>query len=165
MARISTNTLKKNSLSVGKKPKLNKWLVFDGIALIIIVGVLAVRFTRASVDSTFMRTPAQMTEGSLDRSVAAGEFRHVVAKSIHAETSVAIDAADIAASRQVCAQFHVNSAKTFVDIQLNGHFANQYMEQPGDVTLCADVNNENKGGVIYAGTSGDVNVYSIYGTK
>lgn len=162
--KISTN-LKKPVLKVGKKFTLSGWMIFDGIALIIIVGVLAARFAGASVDSTFMRTPQQMTSGTLQRSVASGEYRHIVAKDIHAETSATVVASDVAASRQVCVKFRVNSANTFVDVQLNGHFANKFMVDPGDVTLCADVNNENQGGSIYAGTSGDANVYSIYGIR
>lgn len=165
MANISVNKVMKNKLKVGKKFQVSGWMIFDAIALIIIVGVLAVRFTQASVDSTFMRTPQQMSQGTLQRSVAGGEYRHIVAKDVHDEASAQVEAADIAASRQVCAQFHVNSADTFVDLQLNGHFANSFMTKPGDVTLCVDVNNENQGGVVYAGTSGNANVYRIYGTR
>lgn len=165
MANVSINKLKKPNLRVGKKYKLSGWLIFDGIALIIIVGVLAVRFAGASVDSTFTRTPAQMSGGTLGRSVASGNYRQIVATGIHAETNVTVMSAEVAASRQICAQMHVNSAKTFVDIQLNGHYASKFMENAGDVTVCADVNNENQGGVIYAGTSGSANVQSIYGTR
>lgn len=163
--KISTN-MKKPVLRVGKKFSLSGWMIFDGLALIIIVGVLAARFAGASVDSTFNRTPNQMTGGSIGRSVANGEYRHVKATNgIHAETSVAVLPADVAASRQICAQFRVNSANTFVDIQLNGHFANKFVVSPGDVTLCTNVDNENRGGSVYAGTSGDANVYSIYGIR
>lgn len=162
--KISTN-LKKPVLKVGKKFTLSGWMIFDGLALIIIVGVLAARFAGASVDSTFMRTPQQMASGTLQRSVANGEYRRITAKDVHAETSAAVVAQDVAASRQVCAQFRVNSANTFVDIQLNGHFANKFVAAPGEVTLCMDVNNDNLGGTVYAGTSGDANVYSIYGIR
>lgn len=165
MASINPNNIMKRKLKVGKKFQLSGWMIFDGIALIIIVGVLAVRFTKASVDSTFMRTPQQMTSGELQRNVATGESRRIVAEGVHAETSVAVTADDMAASRQVCAQFRVNSSQTFVDIQINGHFANSFADKPGNVTVCADVNNESVGGVIYAGTSGNANVLSIYGTR
>lgn len=162
--KISTN-LKKPVLKVGKKFTLSGWMVFDGLALIIIVGVLAVRFAGASVDSTFTRTPSQMSGGELSRSVAHGVYRHIVANDVHAEATAQVTAAEVAASRQICAQMHVNSADTFVDIQINGHYANKFVVTAGDVLVCADVNNENKGGVVYAGTSGDANVSTIYGTK
>lgn len=163
-SKISTN-LKKPALKVGKKFTLSGWMIFDGLALIIIVGVLAARFAGASVDSTFMRTPGQMNEGTLVRSAVNGVSRHVVAGGIHGETSATVSAADIAASKQVCARVRVNSANTFIDIQINGHFANKFVTTPGDATVCADVNNENLGGEVFAGTSGDMSVYRIYGTR
>lgn len=163
-SKVSTN-LKKPVLKVGKKFTLSGWMVFDGLALIIIVGVLAVRFAGASVDSTFNRTPSQMSGGTLSRSVASGVYRHIVAKDVHAEASAPVTAAEVAASKQICAQMRVNSANTFVDIQLNGHFANEFAQNAGDVTVCVDVNNDTKGGVVYAGTSGDANVSAIYGIR
>ena len=165
MVNISNKTSKKNSLKAGKKFKLNRWLVFDGIVLIIIVGVLAVRFTRASVDSTFMRTPQQMNSGTIQRSVVGGEARHIVTNEVHAETSVTVDATEMQASRQVCADMRANSPQNFVDIQINGHFANKFADKPGEVTVCADVNNDNRGGEIYVGTNGDASVYRIYGVR
>jgi hypothetical protein len=157
--------MKKPVLKVGKKFSLSGWMIFDGLALIIIVGVLAARFAGASVDSTFMRTPSQMEGGTLSRSVAQGVYRHIVAQDVHAEASAQVSAEEVAASRQICAQMHVNSADTFVDIQINGHYANKFAVKSGDVLVCADVNNENKGGAVYAGTSGDANVLAIYGVR
>lgn len=162
--RISTN-LSKPVLKVGKKFTLSGWMVFDGLALIIIVGVLAARFAGASVDSTFMRTPSQMSGGTVGRSIANGMYRHIVAEGVHAEASVDISAAEAAASRQICAQMHVNSANTFVDIQVNGHYASKFMVSAGDVLVCTDVNNESRGGMVYAGTSGDASVSVIYGVR
>lgn len=163
MAKVSSMMTKR--VSIGKKFTLSGWMIFDGLALIIIVGVLAARFAGASVDSTFRRLPAQMMGGSLERSIAAGEYRHIIAKDVHAEATAEVLATDIAASQQICARVRANSANTFVDIQLNGHYASEFVAQPGEVTVCADVNHENQGGTVYAGTSGDANVYSIYGIK
>jgi hypothetical protein len=163
-SKISTN-MKKPVLKVGKKFSLSGWMVFDGLALIIIVGVLAARFAGASVDSTFTRTPSEMNGGTLSRSVAHGVYRHIVAEGVHAEASTQVSAEEVAASRQICAQMRVNSADTFVDIQINGHYANKFMTSAGDVVVCADVNNESKGGMVYAGTSGDANVSAIYGVR
>ena len=165
MARLPLPAINKANLKVGKKVKLNAWLVFDGIALVIIVGVLAARLSNAGVDYTFMRTASQMSSGSLGRSVAASDYRHISADGVHAETTATVTAAEMAASKQICAEVRANSAKNFVDIQVNGHFANKFVETPGNTTVCVDVNNDKTGGVVYAGTSGDANVYSIYGTK
>lgn len=163
-SKISTN-LKKPVLKVGKKFALSGWMIFDGLALIIIVGVLAARFAGASVDSVFTRTPSQMNGGALSRSVAHGVYRHIVAEGVHAEASAQLTADEVAASRQICAQMRVNSADTFVDIQINGHYASKFASKAGDVLVCAEVNYENKAGMVYAGTSGDANVSAIYGTR
>ena len=164
-AKTSVDRLGNTQLRVGKRFKLSGWLLFDGIVLIIIISVAAVRLTHAGVDYTFMRTAGQMQSGTLSRSVTAGEYRGLLSNGIHAETGASVTADEMAASSQVCAQMHVNSRDTFVDIQINGHYASKFSNAAGDVTVCADVNNEAKGGTVYAGTSGKADVYSIYGTK
>lgn len=165
MAKLNLNSNSRSSLKVGKKVTLNRWLIFDGIALIIVVGVLAARFSHAGVNYSFMRTPAQMSGGTLGRSITSGDYRHLAANGVHAEASAKVTADEMAASTQVCAQMHVNSAKTFVDIQINGLYANKFVESAGDVTVCADTNKQAQGGDIFAGTSGDAQVISIYGAK
>jgi hypothetical protein len=157
--------MKKPVLKVGKKFTLNGWMIFDGLALVIIVGVLAARFAGASVESTFKRTPDQMSGGTLSRSVANGISRHIVAEGIHAETSVTVTAQELATSRQVCAQMKVNSAETFIDIQVNGKYANKFVTTPGEALVCVDLKGEQSDVTVYAGTSGDVNVSVIYGVQ
>lgn len=164
-AKTSVDRLGNTQLRVGKRFKLSGWLLFDGIVLIIIIGVAAVRLTHAGVDYTFMRTAQQMQSGTLGKSVTAGEYRGLSSNGIHAETGASVTADEMAASGQVCAQMHVNSNDTFVDIQINGHYGSKFATAAGDITVCADVNNEAKAGTVYAGTSGKADVYSIYGTK
>lgn len=164
-AKTRVDTLGNTQLRVGKKFKLSGWLLFDGIVLIIIISVAAVRLTHAGGNYSFMRTPQQMQGGTLGRSVVTGDYRSLVSNGIHAEASAIVSAEEVAASSQICAQMHVKSKDTFVDIQLNGHYANKFSTLAGDVTVCAPVNNEDKGGTVYAGTSGNADVYSIYGTN
>jgi len=164
-AKIRVDTLGNTQLRVGKKFKLSGWLLFDGIVLIIIISVAAVRLTHAGGNYSFMRTPQQMRGGTLGRSVVAGDYRSLVSNGIHAEASAIVSAEEVAASSQICAQMHVKSKDTFVDIQLNGHYVNKFSTSVGDVTVCAPVNHEDKGGTVYAGTSGNADVYSIYGTN
>lgn len=165
MPKLTTPNSSKAALKVGKTFKPSAWLVFDAIALVVIVGVLALRFTRASGQNTFSRTPQQMSKGTLSRSVASGTFRHIVADGVHAETGADVSTAEMAASTRVCASMHVNSPNTFIDIQVNGHFANQFVEKPGEATICAALDNDAQAGTVYAGTSGDASVYNIYGEK
>lgn len=165
MARLPLPSIKNANLKVGKKITLSGWLVFDGIALIVIVGVLAARMSHAGGNYVFIKSPQQMSGGSLARDVASGEYRHVVAGGVHGETTAVVTTADITGSSQICADFRTNSAKNFIDIQLNGHYANKFVASSGNATVCADLNSDYAGGTIYAGTSGDVNVLSIYGVK
>ena len=112
MGKTNFNSLKKANLKVGKKVTLNRWLVFDGIVLIIIVGVLAARFSHAGVNYTFMRTPSQMSGGTVGRSVTNGDYRHIVANGVHAEASAKASDQEMKASSQVCAQMHVKDRKS-----------------------------------------------------
>lgn len=164
-AKTSVDRLGNTQLRVGKRFKLSGWFIFDGIVLLIIISVAAVRLTHAGVETTFMRTPQQMQGGSLGRSIVGSDYRRLVSNGIHAEASATITAAEAAASRQICAQMHVNSADTFVDIQINGRYANKFANGSGDITVCVEVNNQDTGGVVYAGTSGNADVQSIYGTR
>lgn len=164
-AKTSVDRIGNTQLRVGKRFKLSGWLLFDGIALIIIISVAAVRLTHAGVDYTFMRTPQQMQSGVLSRSVTSGEYRQLSSNGVHAETGASVTAGEMAASGQLCAQLHVNSSDTFVDIQVNGHYATKFANEAGDITVCVDVDYEAKAGTVYAGTSGKADVYSIYGTK
>lgn len=164
-AKTGVDRLGNRQLQVGKKFTISGWMLFDGIALIIIISVAAVRLTHAGVDYTFMRTAQQMEAGTLGRSVAAGEYRRLSSNGIHAETSAEVTADELAASSQICAQMHVSSADTFADIQFNGHYASKFATSAGDVTVCVAIDKSSQGGKVYAGTSGKADVYSIYGSK
>lgn len=164
-AKTTVDKLGNRQLRVGKKFKLSGWMLFDGIVLIIIISVAAVRLTHAGGNYTFMRTPQQMQGGTLERNVVTGEYRKLVASGIHAEASATVATEEVAASSEICANFRVVSKDTFVDIQLNGHYVNKFSAGAGEVTVCAPVNHEDKGGVVYAGTSGNANVQSIYGVE
>lgn len=164
-AKTNVDRLGNTQLRVGKRFKISGWLLFDGIALIIIISVAAVRLTHAGANYTFTRLPEQMQGGTLGRSVVTGQYRRLVSNGIHAEAGATVTQAEVQASSQICAQLHTNSNDTFVDIQFNGHYATKFASQAGDVTVCADLNGETQGGTIYAGTSGNADVYSIYGTR
>lgn len=164
-AKTGVDRLGNTQLKVGKKFKLSGWLLFDGIVLIIIISVAAVRLTHAGANYTFTRTPQQMQGGTLARSVVNGEHRSLSSNGIHAEASTSVTADEVAASSQICAQMRVKSSDTFVDVQINGHYASKFTTSAGDITICADVNHEAKGGTVYAGTSGKAEVYSIYGAQ
>lgn len=164
-AKTTVDTLGNKQLRVGKRVKLSGWLIFDGIALIIIISVATMRLTHAGVDYSFERLPQQMQGGTLKQGVVTGDYRQLVAEGIHAEASSTVTAAEMAASKQVCARLRVASSDTFVDIQVNGKYANKFVSNAGDAVVCVDVNNQGAGGVVYAGTSGNADVYSIYGTK
>jgi hypothetical protein len=164
-AKTSVDRLGNKQLRVGKKYKLSGWMLFDGIVLIIIISVAAVRLTHAGGNYTFTRTPQQMQGGTLERNVITGEYRKLVSNGIHAEASASVAAEEVVASGQICAQVHVASKNTFVDIQLNGHYASKFAASAGDVTVCAPLAGETKGGTVYAGTSGNADVQSIYGLQ
>ena len=164
-AKTSVDKLGNSQLRVGKRFSLSGWLLFDGIVLMIIIGVAAVRLTHAGVNYTFMVNPSQMQGGSLSRNIATGESRRLVSNGIHAETTAIVTADQIAASTEVCADIHVSSKNTFVDIQLNGQYASQFADQAGDKTVCVVIDKAAGAGTIYAGTSGNAEVHRIYGVQ
>ncbi len=164
-AKTSVDRVGNRQLRIGKNFKLSGWMLFDGIVLIIIISVAAVRLTHAGGNYTFMRTPQQMQGGTLERNVITGEHRKLVSNGIHAEASATVETEEIAASSQICARMHVASKDTFVDIQLNGHYTNRFSAGAGEVTVCAPLDGDTKGGTVYAGTSGNADVQSIYGLE
>jgi len=162
-AKTTVDQLGNTQLRVGKRFKISGWLLFDGIVLLIIISVATLRLTQAGENYTFMVTPGQMQGGELKRSVVAGPYRQLVSTGIHAETSVAVTTDQVAASDKICANMHVRSKDTFIDIQLNGKYANKFVTTAGDTTVCVDVKGQSAVGTVYAGTSGNADVYSIYG--
>jgi len=164
-AKTTVDRLGNTQLRVGRRFKISGWLLFDGIALIIIISIATLRLTHAGLNYSFERTPAQMQGGSLTHSVVSGDYRRLVSSGIHAEASAVLTAQEVGESQQVCAQLHVNSKDTFIDIQLNGHYANAFVSRAADATVCVDVNHEASGGTVYAGTSGNADVQRIYGIK
>ena len=164
-AKTTVDRLGNTQLRVGKRFKISGWLLFDGIVLIIIISVATLRFTHAGANYSFLVNPAQMQGGELKRSVVDGSYRQLVSNGIHAETSAVATTEQIKASKQVCADMRVRSNNTFIDVQFNGKYANKFVTQAGQATVCVELGSQAQGGTIYAGTSGNADVYQVYGTS
>ena len=72
-AKTNVDRLGNTQLQLGKRFKLSGWMLFDGIVLIIIISVAAVRLTHAGGNYTFMRTPQQMQGGTMGKNVLTGD--------------------------------------------------------------------------------------------
>lgn len=90
-------------LKAGKKKKVNKWLLVAGVASMVAIGVLVVRYSSAST-YTFINYSSKMSGGAENKKSDGNTYRVVDGRKGQTVKS-AVSAAQMANTNTVCAHF------------------------------------------------------------